>query len=208
MSESAERLIAGEERARVPCGHCQAPLGADDEAAVCAECRSVHHAACWDRELGCCKADCLNAPLARLDAPAREDAPVAMRATPKVPAPRIKKAKRRGQRECVGCGAALDPGEQVCALCFAINTPDGLYHGPTTLYKPARDALIVACVGLLLCGPILGGLAIKNASTAREQIRRDPRLGGEALAVAAIVIGIVDILFWAFGLITRVGGVR
>jgi hypothetical protein len=210
MSESAERLPAGEERAGARCGHCHAPLAAEDEAAVCAECGSVHHAACWDRELGCCKPDCINAPLVRLDAPAKGAASAAgaRNAAPEENAPRRKKSKRRRPLECVRCGQKLEAGEEVCWSCFAINTPDGLYHGPKNLHKPARDALIMACVGLVICGPILGFLAIKNANTAREQIRKDPRLGGDGLAVAAIAVGVVDILFWAFGIFSRAGGMR
>jgi hypothetical protein len=171
----------------------------------------VHHAACWDRELGCCKPDCINAPLVRLDAPAKGAAPAAGQgdaAAPEEKARTRKKSKRRRARECVGCGQQLDPGEEVCAACFAINTPDGLYHGPKTIYKPARDALIMACVGLLVCGPILGFLALKNADAARAQIRKDPRLGGEGLAIAAIAVGLVDIVSWAIGLFTKAGGMR
>src|SRR5262249_47373806 len=65
--EAAERIKAGEEHAGRACGSCSTPLEVDQVAAICAECKTVHHESCWERDLGCSKADCVNAPLKRLD---------------------------------------------------------------------------------------------------------------------------------------------
>jgi hypothetical protein len=212
MSESTERSRAGEERAGKPCGWCQAPLDADQEAAVCVECAALHHGSCWDRELGCSGAACLNAPLKRLDAPppgsASREAALRGDDPGAPPEPKRKKPKKRTSRACVGCGEELPPGTEVCDGCLAINTPDGLYHGPKKTSPLAREALIMALVGIFICQPILGGLAIQKSNAAREAIRRDPRLGGEGLATAALVIGILDLCLFGLGLFSRVGGIR
>jgi hypothetical protein len=214
VNESAERIPAGDEQAGMPCGWCGEPLAAGATAAVCAECSSLHHEACWDNELGCSRTSCLNAPLPRLD---RKPAPAAVEpdepgepSEPDEPSARASNArprkKTRALKRCIGCDQELMPGEEVCDACFAINTPDGLYHGPKKTHPPAREALIMAIAGIFLCGPILGGLAIGRANKAREEIRRDPRLTGDGLALAAIVIAVVEIALWAIGILSRAGG--
>jgi hypothetical protein len=204
MIESATRIPAGDEHAGQACGWCAAALEAEDAAAVCAECASLHHEACWDRELGCSRAGCLNAPLTRLDAaePQKPDDDTA-------PA-RKKKARKkpRTSKPCVGCNAELPMHVEVCDDCLAINTPDGLYHGPTKTFTPARDALILAIVGLFICGPVAGPMAISRGNKALEPIRRDPRLSGEGLAIAAMVIGALDLLFWLIAIASSAGGHR
>lgn len=203
MSESVERAPVGEAHTGRPCGFCQAPLEAGDQAAICGACSALHHEACWDRELGCSTSGCLNAPLKRLDAPARGEAGHA----PSPPKPKKKKPSS-GPRSCVDCGAILDPDGEVCESCFAINTPDGLYHGPKKTSPHARQALIYGLIGLFVCGPILGPAAIAEANKAKAAIKRDPRLEGEGLATAGYVLGILALLSWAWVLFSRVGGAR
>ncbi len=208
MSESAERIAASEEHASKPCGWCQERLEPGAPAAVCTECAAAHHEACWDRELGCSAAGCFNAPLARLDAADEPRAPAPQAAAP------VRRRRRRapevrsdlGSKGCVDCGQRIAEECEICPTCFAINTPDGLYHGPTTTFSGARDALLIAIAGLVVCGPLLGPLAIQKASAAKVAIKRDPRLSGEGLATAATIIGVVDLLFWFIALITRTGG--
>jgi hypothetical protein len=220
MSEAAERIPAGEERAGQACGFCAEPLDAGDAAAICGECRAVHHEACWDTALGCSKSDCFNAPLTRLDVPhggappAREEAGYGS-VEPEEGAPQRRRRRHRSQqaprvvrgaRPCVDCGLTLSERDAICPGCHAINTPDGLYHGPTTTFKGARDALIMAIAGLFFCGPVLGSLAISRALAAKQAIKNDPRLSGEGLATAATVIGVLDLLLWLYFLFSGLGG--
>lgn len=215
MSEAATRIQAGEERSGAACGWCKEPLSADDMAAICADCAAVHHERCWDHELGCSKADCLNAPLKRLDAPAPLKIGDAASVGAPAPAPAqegrpaVKKARRPGAlntRPCITCGQLLLDVDQVCDNCFTINTRDGLYHGPKRRAPGVGEALVMSLVGLLICGPVLGPMAISRASKAREAIRRDPRLEGDGMALAAMVIGIIDLAVWVLVLIGRLGG--
>jgi hypothetical protein len=208
MSEAAERSRAGEDKAGQACGWCNNALTAEDMAAVCAECATIHHELCWDRELGCSKAECLNAPLVKLDAKPKPGAG-------KIGAGSLggrqgigqaPRKKTPGLKPCIGCRQLLQDNAQVCDDCFTVNTPDGLYHGPRTTAPGVREALVISLVGLLFCGPILGPIAIARAIKSREAIRRDPRLDGDGIAVAAIVIGAMDLVLWVFVLFTRVGG--
>jgi hypothetical protein len=230
MSETAQRDKVGAERAGQPCEWCHADLGAEEQAAKCSECGTLHHESCWDDQLGCANADCLNAPLTRLDAPARaapprtapgeaeaddDDATASLteeRDELLVAAPPRKKKKKKkrppvalpGTKLCISCNALMSLDDEVCNSCLTINTPDGLYHGPRETLPMARSALIYAIVGIFFFGPILGGVAIKRAMQARDQLRNDPRYSGEGLAMAAAVVGVIDVLLWFYYLFTKV----
>jgi hypothetical protein len=200
MSEAAERVKAGEARAGQACRWCTGALGAEDDAAICAECGATYHEACWDRELGCAGAECANAPLKQLAEPAagaEEDAPAAGRV-------KKKKKLRSDAKLCVDCGEQMPIYEEICPDCHAINTPDGIYHGPKTNAPGAVDSLVLGIAGLLFCGPLLGIWAIRKSQEAKESMRRNPRYGGEGLATAGFVMGVIDISVWVIGLLARV----
>ena len=68
----------------------------------------------------------------------------------------------------------------------------------------AKQALIMALVGLVCFGFILGFLAFRKANSAIEtidlyQVAQDKR----SMATVAKVIGIIDIVGWVVGLIAR-----
>jgi len=65
----------------------------------------------------------------------------------------------------------------------------------------AIASLVCAIIGLFTLGIILGPIAIVLAKTARRKIQDDPELGGDGLATAGLVIGIVDTALWALGII-------
>ena len=69
----------------------------------------------------------------------------------------------------------------------------------------AKNALIMSIIGIFCFGFILGILAYRKANSALEtmdiyQVAQDKR----GLATAAKVIAILDIVFWALGLMARV----
>jgi hypothetical protein len=196
MSEAATRAKVGEESAGQACSWCKVALTAEEDAATCGECGALHHEACWDGQLGCAKEGCINAPLKRLDTlePAKATPGQLKAAKPK---------RRPRTKICVDCAQELDLDEEICDSCFAINTPDGLYHGPRTNAPGASQALMMAIVGVFFCAPILSPKAISNASKVKEEIRRDPRLSGEGMATAAQVIGALGLVFWIIALFSR-----
>ena len=73
----------------------------------------------------------------------------------------------------------------------------------------AKNALIMSIIGIFCFGFILGFIAFRKASGAIEaidmyQVAEDKR----GIATAAKVLGIVDIVLWAIGLILRIAVIR
>ena len=82
--------------------------------------------------------------------------------------------------------------------------PDVLEAKAKQAADDAKQALIMSIVGIFCLGFILGFLAFRKASSAIETIdlynvAQDKR----GMAMAAKIIGIVDIVLWALGLIAR-----
>ncbi len=189
MSIGAKFLKANKVLDGKSCGWCSVPLVLGEDAAVCEACHAVHHAKCWGGNLGCSARGCLNAPLERLEEPAA-----------KKPA-----GLPPGKMECPSCHKVISESSQVCAFCRAIVTPDGIYTGPLTNAPGAVAALVWGILSLLICGFILGFVAIVQASKASRAIASDPRLGGQGMATAGKVLGIIGICLHAIILLIRIG---
>ena len=68
----------------------------------------------------------------------------------------------------------------------------------------ARNALILSIVGLFCFGFILGILAYRKANEALETISiYEVAHEKRGLAMAAKILGIIDIVFWALALVAR-----
>ena len=63
MSESAKRMKANKVIAGKKCGWCREELRFGEGAAICTECRLLHHENCWDEKAGCARPGCIHAPL-------------------------------------------------------------------------------------------------------------------------------------------------
>ena len=76
--------------------------------------------------------------------------------------------------------------------------PPGFDYGagaPAMMASKATGALVCGIVGLLLCGVVLGPVAIYLGTQAKKEIRSsDGRLKGEGLATAGIVMGIIALI--------------
>lgn len=71
----------------------------------------------------------------------------------------------------------------------------------------ATAALVIAIIGLFVCGFVGGLIAFIMGSNAQKKIETSGgQLGGLSQAKAAKVIGIIDIVAWAFVLIAFSGG--
>lgn len=187
MAEAARSLKANPKLAGRPCGWCTVPVPLGAELRLCTACETVHHAACWDGRAGCSQAGCLNAPLVQLD-------PVAAYAAPREVPP--------GCVTCPSCAAVVFE-DAVCSQCKAILSPDGIYHGPQILAPGAVASLVWGIVGLFAFGLIVGMIAISKSGTARAAIKSNPRYSGQGLAIAGLVMGIVDIIGWGALLIMK-----
>jgi hypothetical protein len=215
-----------------PCGWCQAALRLGEDAAVCTACEREHHARCWESQAGCSTQGCANAPLRRLDGPGQGSpyapgggSPFPQGGAPGSPfpqgggapyapggspfpqggvAPYAQGALPPGYMSCPSCRSAIMVGSQICPACRAITSPDGLYHGPKINAPGATQALVYGLIGLVFCGVILGPVAISKASAAKRAMASDPTLGGEGLATAGMVLGIVDLVLFVIYVMIRV----
>jgi hypothetical protein len=192
MSEAVQRIKADDKVAGQPCGWCKAILAPGDDSALCSACGTAHHGTCWDNQLGCSKTDCLNAPLKRMDA-----APAGTASTA------LEKKAPEGYKFCATCKNPMLTDAQVCDLCGAINTPDGIYHGPKENAPGAVASLVCGIIGLFFCGIVLGPLAIAQSNKAKATIRADPRYGGGGIATAGFVLGIVSLIGWGLVMVSR-----
>jgi hypothetical protein len=184
MSESHKRMRANRSLEGKPCLRCQQPVSFGDEVAVCGACKALHHAGCWDGNLGCCTEECANAPLKEL-------------------ATGTKEAPPEGRVYCPHCGKQISSKSTFCVYCKQAPTADGRYRGTKTNAPGSVASLVYGIIGLFFCGIIFGLLAISKSNSAREAMRADPRLGGEGLASAGRILGIIALIGWALLLLAR-----
>jgi hypothetical protein len=226
--EAARTLKANLKLEGKPCGWCQVALRLGEDATVCNACEKEHHSRCWDGNGGCSTQGCVNAPLRRLDAPApgapppppppfgspfptggpQYGAPSPYGAPPQygggyggapggAPPP--------GYMVCPNCRAAILAGSQICPACRAITTPDGMYHGPKVNAPGAVSSMVLGIIGLVLCGVILGPIAIVQANNAKRAIANDPSMGGQGFATAGTILGVIALVLNAIGFLVAIG---
>jgi len=68
---------------------------------------------------------------------------------------------------------------------------DGDYARPGDTPGNATASLVLGILGIVLCPIVCSVLAIVFGNQARDQIRRDPSLGGAGIAQAGFILGIV-----------------
>jgi hypothetical protein len=190
MAEPVVKLKINKVYEGQPCSWCSNALRLGENGAVCEACGAAHHSACWDEKNGC------GAPQGCPNAPFKQEL------IPQEP----EKALPPDWINCPHCDSPIWRGNVICPKCQRITSPDGIYHGPKTTSRDARNALIMAIFSCFICAPILGPLAIKNANQAISVIDNDPTLQGRGLATAAKTIGIIAIVLWAIGLFIRLAG--
>ena len=108
---------------------------------------------------------------------------------------------------CANCLVDIG-GQKYCGSCKVLAvTGRPVVEQATIPCELANEALKYALIGILCFGIILGPMAISRALKAKKEIAADPQLTGEGKANAALIIGIIDLLFWVLGIIYRVSNV-
>lgn len=216
--EAARTLKANLKLDGKPCGWCQVALRLGDDASVCGTCEKEHHSRCWDSNAGCSTQGCLAAPLRRLDAAPQAQTPIGSpfpqgggspySQGPYGGASSSAAAPPPGYMSCPNCRVAIMVGTQVCPSCRSITTPDGLYHGPKINAPGAVASLVCGLVGLVFCQIVFGPIAISRANAAKRAIEADPTLGGEGLATAGMILGIIDLVLFVIVLLFRLSTLK
>ncbi|BBO34374.1 trypsin-like peptidase domain-containing protein [Lacipirellula parvula] len=177
MSEAnPKHLQAGEREAGSLCAHCSRELRLHEPTALCTRCGAVHHEACWRDGGGC------------------------------------------GSYQCARSGTFAKPRQietiavSHAELAAATPLPPPVQH---RTYEPAPEppprwnrialwAFGIAIAGIPLFGLVTGLAAIIVACIAL--VAHTANRKGMPLAVAAIFIGMLDIVGWSFALFQYYGG--
>lgn len=192
MTETVRRLKVNKLYEGQACRWCGEVLALGDDGAICEACHSLHHARCWDQQNGC-NGDplCVNRPLQQLKS-----------VTPEVRRP--SRPLSPGESYCATCG---DIVSGVCFRCRQVVT-DVEYTGEKKTAPEAKEALRLAIIGMFCFGVILGPIAIVKATSAKRTIAMDPRLGGEGIATAAQILGVVELVLFALYIFGTLSGSR
>jgi hypothetical protein len=172
-------LTAGEREAGTLCVLCGNEVALGDATSICRTCGAVHHGPCWDQNHGCGAYECsLGSRLHETGAsPVITVTHDELQAATPLPNRPENYADNSGQN-------ASDPP-------------------PQRWNRTAVAAFIVALVGIPGFGLVTGLVAIVIACVALAGHSHQRR--GMALAVAAIVIGLFDVVGWAIALSSYLG---
>ena len=183
MSIDAQRLKATRGLVGKACKWCGLPIAAGEDTAVCIACDFPHHTSCWKKYGGCGWSGCMNEPVSR-----QETSPTPRRILPpeKIYCPR--------------CGGVLPRDLPQCPHCRSSTgragaTPSTRYHARVVVQE-ATNALIMGCIGLLVCGFLLGPCAILSGRNALRRIQTNRARGdtlyvGDGSARAGMFLGVV-----------------
>jgi hypothetical protein len=155
MSDDVKRMKANRLVAGKRCGWCHTALELGEDAAICRECRLLHHAGCWDERRGCARPGCVHAPLPQVEAPAVAG-----------PRPRGRGGRARPRAGRGRRGAGPRPrarGRRTGRL-------SGRLVGQTLRRKVNRARMALLVVGVLYL--LLTGCQALSASRQRDQIER------------------------------------
>lgn len=162
-----ERMKANKAVVGKVCPGCKNPIDLGADVWNCPACGTPHHQACRDQGGGCLGDACS----------AKEDAAAAPGAETKA---------------CSFCGEPVLKTAKKCKHCKEILSPALRAAREKSSAKAGskvgRDALIFGIVGLLICPPILGPVAIVKGKDAQKY----PDQAG--MGVAGMVLGIIDCL--------------
>ena len=98
---------------------------------------------------------------------------------------------------CVKCGKELKTGDTFCTNC---GTPVGgsgkpVENGATGKTNgQAIAGFICSIIGFWFAGIILGAISISLSSVALKHLKAFPNEKGKGLAIAGLIIGIVDVV--------------
>jgi hypothetical protein len=108
---------------------------------------------------------------------------------------------------CNSCGAELMPGRPFCANCGRpVDGPvpgsfGSMRESATQTSSKAIASLALGVAGFILVPVVCSVLAIILGSQAKREIEADPRLGGEGLARAGVILGWVSLVFTVVALV-------
>ena len=173
MTKTDPRMLnAGEREAGALCTNCAAEIIVGNSVFICRDCGAVHHEACWRQRGDCCSFECAGEALS--------------------------------VEEHAGMPLTITSEELAATVPLPTRAPAHNFE-MTADKKPVRRwnrtslwAFALAVLGIPLFGLITGLIAILLACIALVTHRENRR--GMGLAVAALLLGLFDVVGWAVGL--------
>lgn len=167
-------VVAGDRETGTLCARCNHEIEAGEVTSICRSCGAVHHAPCWDAGEGCSAYDCSTA----------------------------------GPRRANGALPTLTITHEELATAEPLQTRAGFASDDAAephsrkqvkrWNRAAVAAFIVAIIGIPLFGLITGLIAMVIGCISLVGHSYGRR--GAALGVAAVVIGLFEVIGWAAGL--------
>ncbi len=193
------------------CSICNNGFKLAEETYSCPSCSGYHHAACWQTHRACSTQNSVPATTSGVDA----QTPICETQITIAPVPEV----AAGERRCPNCARAIRSEALKCRFCshvFDQEYAQTMGEIPPELAQEiesyANRSLTKSIVGLFICAPILGPMAISNGRDARRLLddypsyRAQTYAGGKALA--GIIIGVIEIFIFVVGFFSTVGGGR
>jgi S1-C subfamily serine protease len=172
-------MTAGLREAGVPCVRCAKEIMLGEATSVCRKCGAVHHSECWDSANGCNSYEC---------------------------------SSEVGTRDC-GTDAALKITPEELAAAQPLPTRSSSFASESGDSPPGKQkrrwnrvaiaAFVVALLGIPLFGLITGLIAMVVGCIGLAGHPHGRR--GLGLGVAAIVIGLFDVVGWSAALFLTLG---
>ncbi len=116
-----------------------------------------------------------------------------------------------GSKFCKFCGNKLNENEEVCSKCGQSTKDEVVNTQPTTSSSNTETAnkgkwntqaivgFVCSLVGLIILGIYMGILSIYFSVSAMKHLKVFPEEKGKGLAIAGLVIGIIDVAFTVLG---------
>ena len=107
---------------------------------------------------------------------------------------------------CPKCGKEMADDSKYCSACgaqFEVAQPAVQTNGASKAdkkCKQAKSSFIMAIVGLIIAGIICGTYAFVTGIQALKEIKADKELSGKGMAIAGIVLGLLDIVLSIYSL--------
>ena len=119
-----------------------------------------------------------------------------------------------GEKPCTQCGRIVRADAMKCRFCGHILDSALVSHDPPqaiidTIRSNANTALTCGIIGLFICGPVLGSMAISNANKAIRELDNYPLyVGPRGKANAGLILGWLDWILLGLFFIIKVSNTR
>ncbi|HEY6970827.1 MAG TPA: RING finger protein [Candidatus Angelobacter sp.] len=217
---SPSRMRANRSVVEAKCLTCGFGFNFGEEVVVCNVCGGFHHSACWDMAPICNHNVAGAAPAATTasegTAPGAAAAPLppgpaATQVAPPPVSPAAPRTPAADEQYCPQCREIVKREALKCRFCGYILSAQLaaqqiLPAVAAEINSAANTALWCGIIGLFICGPVLGTIAIVQSNKAIREIDMAPQYSTyKGKATAGRVLGIIAVIGWIIVIAIRIG---